>query len=121
MVDMLIQTLKSKIHRAAVTEVNVDYVGSITIDPALMDAAGIAEFEKVLVANITNGGRFETYAVNGKRNSGAICMNGAAAKLAKAGDMVIILAFALAEPDEKITPKMVLVDGKNRIVKLLNE
>lgn len=117
---MLIQTLKSKIHRATVTEADINYAGSIEIDTALMDAVGIAEFEKVLVANITNGQRFETYVIKGKRDSGRICINGAAAKLATAGDLVIIMAFALAEPNEKITPKIILANGKNGIAEVLS-
>lgn len=85
-----------------------------------MEAAGIVEFEKVLVANITNGQRFETYALKGKRSSGTICLNGAVARLASVGDTIIIFAFALAEPNEKIKPKIIVVDRKNMVAEVLN-
>lgn len=108
---------KSKIHRATVTEANVDYMGSITIDKDLMDLAGIFNGELVHVWNVANGNRFETYAIPGERGSGTICINGAAAHLCNPGDKVIIVSFVLT--DEDITPKMILVDEKNRFLKNL--
>ncbi len=112
---MRIRMLKSKIHRATVTDANLDYIGSITIDADLMDAAGICEYEKVLVANITSGTRHETYVITGDRGSGIICSNGAAAHLVKTGDKVIIMAFADFDQDEAANykPKIVLVDENN--------
>ena len=97
---MLITILKSKIHRVQVTEANLDYVGSITIDEDLMDAAGIVAGEKVQVVDNTNGARLETYTIPGRRGSGEICMNGAAAHLMHPGDTVIIMAYALMTPEE---------------------
>lgn len=97
---MLITILKSKIHRVQVTEANLDYVGSITIDEDLMDAAGIVAGEKVQVVDNTNGARLETYTIAGRRGSGAICMNGAAAHLIHPGDTIIIMAYALMTPEE---------------------
>lgn len=97
---MFIQVLKSKIHRVSVTEANLDYVGSITIDEDLMDASGIVSGEKVSVVDNTNGARLETYVIPGKRGSGCICMNGAAAHLMHVGDIVIIMAYALMTPEE---------------------
>lgn len=115
---MLIQVLKSKIHRAKVTQTELDYVGSITIDEDLMDAANIMEGEKVLVVNNNNGERLETYAIAGDRGSGMICLNGAAARKAAKGDIVIIIAFALMEPDEakKFTPSLVFPDQNNKAI-----
>ena len=97
---MLITILKSKIHRVRVTEANLDYVGSITIDEDLMDASGIVAGEKVQVVDNTNGARLETYNIPGRRGSGEICMNGAAAHLMHPGDTVIIMAYALVTPEE---------------------
>ena len=97
---MLIQVLKSKIHRVEVTEANRDYVGSITIDEDLMDAVGIVSGERVQVVDNTNGARLETYAIPGRRGSKCICMNGAAAHLMHVGDTVIIMAYALMTPEE---------------------
>ncbi len=104
--------LKSKIHRATVTDANADYVGSITIDRDLMERTDLRAGELVHVWNVTNGERFETYVMEGERNSGTICVNGAAARRVTVGDKVIICAFALT--DEPIVPKMVLVDDRNR-------
>lgn len=98
--SMLLNILKSKIHRVTVTEANLDYVGSITIDEALMEAANILSGERVQVVDNTNGARLETYVIPGKRNSGCICMNGAAAHLMQVGDTVIIMAYALMTPEE---------------------
>lgn len=114
---MNITMLKGKIHRATVIEAEVDYVGSITIDAELMEAAGIMEYEKVAVADITNGARLETYTIAGERGSGMICLNGAAAKLINKGDMVIIMAYADMTPEEarEYRPKVVFVDENNQI------
>lgn len=111
--------LRSKIHKATVTEANVDYVGSITIDEALLKKADLKEYEKVLVVDNTNGNRLETYVIRGEKNSGAICSNGAAAHLIRKGDEVIIMAFELANKPGK--PKNVLVDKNNRFVRYLKE
>ncbi len=97
---MFLTILKSKIHRVRVTQANLDYIGSITIDEDLMDAARIVSGEKVSVVDNTNGARLETYVIPGKRGSGVICMNGAAAHLIHEGDVVIIMAYALMTPDE---------------------
>lgn len=94
---MLIEILKSKIHRVSVTQANLNYVGSITIDEALMEAANIVEGEKVAIVNNNNGARFETYVIKGERNSGCVCLNGAAARLVSVGDIVIIIAYAQME------------------------
>lgn len=97
---MFLTILKSKIHRVQVTEADLDYIGSITIDEDLMDAAGIVAGERVQVVDNTNGARLETYTIPGQRGSGAICINGAAAHLVKPGDTVIIMAYALMTPEE---------------------
>lgn len=116
---MMRQMLKSKIHRATVTDANVDYEGSVTIDEQLMDAADLIQYEKVLLANITNGSRLETYAITGKWGSGVICANGAAALHNKVGDKILIMSFC-SLPDreaKKFHPKVVLVDAKNRQIR----
>lgn len=97
---MLIERLKSKIHCVRVTDANLNYIGSITIDAALMEAANIIEGEKVSIVNNNNGERFETYVITGDRNSGAICLNGAAARKVQAGDIIIIMSYALMDFDE---------------------
>ena len=109
---------KSKIHRAVVTEANLNYMGSITIDRDLMDAADILPNEKVQVVNNNNGARFETYVIEGARGSRTICLNGAAARLVQPGDSVIIITYAVMNDEECRTfqPKMVFVDDENRIV-----
>ncbi len=109
--------LKSKIHRACVTEVNIDYEGSITIDKKLMEEADILPYEQVQVLDINNGARFTTYAIEGE--SGEICLNGAAARLVTKGDTVIILSYCHVEDDEarNFTPKLVYVDAENAITK----
>lgn len=117
---MIIEILKSKIHRVHVTEANVDYVGSITIDESLMEAANIIRGEKVQVVNVTNGERLETYAIPGPRDSGVICLNGAAAHKASVGDIVIIISYAQMDFEEakSFTPNVVFPDtATNRIVK----
>lgn len=114
---MYLNMMKSKIHRATVTEANLNYMGSITIDRTLMDAAGILPHEKVLVVNNNNGARFETYVIEGQPDGGTVCLNGAAARLAQPGDTVIIITFALMDPEEAqgYTPKVVFVDEHNRV------
>lgn len=112
--------LKSKIHRATVTGADINYVGSITLDPELLEAADILPYEKVTVLNINTGARFETYAMAGERGSGVVCLNGAAARLAHRGDLVIILSYVDVEADARELnewqPKVVFVDSENRIV-----
>lgn len=114
---MLLKVLRAKIHRATITAAEVDYVGSITIDRDLIDASGLAVGECVLVADLTDGQRFETYVMEGPAGSGVICINGAAARLVRVGDMVIIMAFAYATDAEasELKPCVVLVDEKNLI------
>ena len=108
--------LKSKIHRATVTQAELDYVGSITIDESLMEAAGILEYQQVQVVDIDNGARFETYTIAGERNSGIICLNGAAARCAQKGDKVIIMAYCSLSPEEAAEhkPVVVFVDDENK-------
>ena len=110
--------LKGKIHRATITEANLHYQGSITIDADLMEASDLIEFEQVDVWNITNGNRFSTYTITGERGSGTVCINGAAAHKAKEGEMVIIASFGWMSEEEasRHQPKVVLVDEANRIV-----
>ncbi len=110
--------LKSKIHRARVTQCNVDYEGSITIDKDLMEAADLLLYEKVDVLNISNGARFHTYVIEGERGSGEICLNGAAARLVAKGDIVIILSYHVVTDDEAATatPRLVYVNSENRII-----
>lgn len=116
---MTVTMLKSKIHRATVTEAQVNYIGSVTVDTDLLEAAGILEYEKVQVVNITNGNRLETYTIAGKPGSGVICLNGAAAKLCSKGDKVIIMAYAQMDREEaeEFKPRVVFVDKENKIVK----
>lgn len=111
--------LKSKIHNATVTEANLKYVGSITIDEAIMKKAEIEEFEKVLVVDNTNGNRLETYVIKGVKNSGKICMNGAAAHLIKKGDEIIIMTFQLSK--KLIKPKIIIVDKTNNFIRFTKE
>ena len=117
---MNVNMLKSKIHRAIVTQAELDYVGSITIDKTLMESAGIMEYEKVLVVDVDNGNRLETYVIEGERDSGIICLNGAAARLVKTGDCVIIMAFCCLEEKELSdhSPIVVFVDEKNHISRI---
>lgn len=109
--------MRSKIHKATVTEARLDYVGSITIDVALMDAVGLWPGEKVLVVSNSSGARLETYTIAGERDSGAICMNGAAAHLIKPGDEIIIMGFELCE--RPIHPKVILAGHGNKAVRFL--
>lgn len=115
---MLLTIFKSKIHRATVTQAELNYIGSITIDEDLLDAAGIIVNEKVQVVNINNGERLETYVIKGERGSGTICLNGAAARKVEPGDMIIIIAYGHMTPEEAstFTPKLVFVDQDNKII-----
>ncbi len=115
---MLMSICKSKIHRATITEANLNYEGSLTIDSDLMKAAGIVPFEKVHVVNIANGNRLQTYAIEGKRGSGTICLNGAAARTGVVGDLIIIICYGLMDEKEAGTfvPKIVKVDKNNKII-----
>jgi aspartate 1-decarboxylase len=114
---LYITVLKSKLHRAVVTDADLNYVGSITIDEALMEAADIVPFEKVQVVNNNNGARFETYVIKGERGSGTICVNGAAARLVQKGDVVIILSYCSVSREEAadVRPTIVLLDEQNKI------
>lgn len=114
---MFLQIFKSKIHRARVTEANLNYVGSITIDEALMEAANLMEGERVQIVNNNNGERLETYVIKGERGSGQICLNGAAARKAEIGDVVIIIAYAWMTPEEAGTykPATVFPDENNQL------
>ena len=116
---MLIEVLKSKIHNASITEANLHYIGSVTIDEDLMDAAGLIENEKVHVLNINNGERLETYVIKGKRGSGDICLNGAAARKVIVGDVIIIMSFAQMDAGEAKTfkPKIIFPDtNTNKLI-----
>ena len=116
---MIIEVLKSKLHRAKVTQAELNYVGSITIDEDLMDAANIIANEKVQIVNNNNGARFETYVIRGERGTGTICLNGATARLAQVGDIVIIMSYAYMEMDEARNYKPILVfpDSDNKLIK----
>jgi aspartate 1-decarboxylase len=110
--------MKSKIHRVRVTEANLNYVGSITIDEDLMDKADILRNEKVQIVNNNNGNRFETYAIPGERGSGMVCLNGAAARLVHPGDIIIIITYGMFDRSEagKFNPKILFVNDKNKVV-----
>lgn len=112
--------LKSKIHRATITDANLHYMGSITVDRDLMDAANMLEYEKVAIVDINNGERFETYVIEGPRGSGAICLNGAAARKVAPGDLIIIISYAEFEEEEarRWEPTKVFVDANNRVSKI---
>lgn len=114
---MLVNMLKGKIHRATVKQAELHYVGSITIDPVLMETAGILEYEYVQIVDVENGNRFETYTIAGEPNSGMICLNGAAARQVAVGDHVIIMAYAQMTPEEakEHKPHVVFVDDENQI------
>jgi aspartate 1-decarboxylase len=120
---MLLNMFKGKIHRAFVTEANLNYVGSVTIDSTLLEAAGILPGEKVQIVNNNNGARLETYTIKGEANSGVICLNGAAARLVQPGDSVIIIAYTWLDQEEAKTfePKVVFVDENNKITETSNE
>ena len=115
---MKIELLKSKIHRATVTDANLDYIGSLTLDPILMQEANLNEYEKIHVLNITNGNRLVTYIIKGKRGSGEVCINGAAAHLVSRGDLVIVAAYCSVSEDEakSFQPTIVHVDNKNNVI-----
>lgn len=117
---MLLEFLNSKIHRATVTDANLEYVGSITIDEDLMNAAQMREWQKVEILNINNGERFQTYIIKGKAGSKEICINGAAARKAQKGDKIIIVSYAYLTYEEflSVEPKIVLLDDKNNIKEL---
>ena len=119
---MELTVLKAKIHRATVTQADLDYVGSITIDSNLLAESGIMEYEMVAIADIDNGSRFETYVIAGEAGSGIICLNGAAAKCVNVGDKVIIMAYAQMTPDEAKShkPTVLFVDDSNKIVRKAN-
>ncbi len=116
---MFVNVLKSKLHRVKVTQAELNYVGSITIDEDLMDAAGLLENEQVHIVNNNNGERLITYVIKGERGSGIICLNGAAARRAQVGDIVIIISYAMMTPDEVRThkPTVVFPDDNNRLVR----
>ena len=113
---MEIEVLKAKLHRIRVTEACLDYEGSLTLDPDDMEAVGILPYEKILCADVENGSRFETYAIAGARGSGVCCLNGAAARLGKVGDRLIVMAFGQFTPEEAAShqPKVVFLDERNR-------
>lgn len=115
---MLIEVFKSKLHRATVTEANLNYTGSITIDRDLMDAAEMLPHQKVQIVNVNNGARFETYIIEGKRGSGVICLNGPAARMVQVGDVVIVITYATMTPEEAKThePVVCILDENNRII-----
>lgn len=117
---MLRTMCKSKIHRATVTDANINYVGSITLDPDLMGAADIIPYERVQVVDVNNGSRLETYVIPGEKGTGEVCLNGAAARLVQTGDLVIIMSYALYSDEElrQFKPKVVFVDSENRPVRV---
>ncbi|HOC35009.1 MAG TPA: aspartate 1-decarboxylase [Ruminococcus flavefaciens] len=117
---MQISMLKSKIHRAVITQAELNYVGSVTIDEDLIDAAGLCEYEHVHIVNVNSGSRIETYVIAGERGSGVICLNGAAARAGQKGDPVIIMAYASMTTDEAKThrPKVVFVGDNNKMIRV---
>lgn len=119
---MNISMLKSKIHRAVITQAELDYIGSVTIDESLMEAAGLVEYEHVHIVNVNSGSRIETYVIAGERGSGVICLNGAAARAGQKGDPVIIMAYADMTPEEAAVnrPRVVFVDNSNAPVRVTN-
>lgn len=119
---MTVELLKGKIHRATVVQAELDYVGSITVDSDLLDAAGILEYEKVQIVDVNNGSRFETYTIAGERGSGMICLNGAAARCVSTGDKIILMCYAQFTPEEAAAhkPKVVFVDDHNHAVRVTN-
>lgn len=120
---MILTFLKAKIHRVKVSEANLNYVGSITIDPVLLEASGIHEYEQVHVVDVDNGNRLETYAIRGKPGSGEICLNGAAARMVHVGDRVIIMAYCQLTKEEinGHKPKVVFVDENNKILEIADK
>ncbi len=114
---MTISMLKAKIHRATVTQAELNYVGSITVDVELLEQSGIMEYERVHIVDINNGSRFETYTIAGERGSGVMCLNGAAARMVQTGDKIILMAYADVTPEEakEMKPTVVFVDDKNQV------
>ena len=114
--------LKAKIHRATVTQAELDHVGSITVDMDLLEQAGILEYEKVQIVDVNNGSRFETYTIAGERGSGVMCLNGAAARMVQTGDKIILMAYAQVTPEEasELRPTVLFVDEKNKVTKVTN-
>ena len=119
---MTINMLKAKIHRATVTQAELDYVGSITVDMDLLEQAGILEYEKVQIVDVNNGSRFETYTIAGERGSGVMCLNGAAARMVQTGDKIILMAYAQVTPEQasELRPTVLFVDEKNKVTKVTN-
>ena len=119
---MTITMLKAKIHRATVTQAELDYVGSITVDMDLLEQAGILEYEKVQIVDVNNGSRFETYTIAEERGSGVMCLNGAAARMVQTGDKIILMAYAQVTPEEasELRPTVLFVDEKNKVTKVTN-
>ena len=119
---MTITMLKAKIHRATVTQAELDYVGSITVDMDLLEQAGILEYEKVQIVDVNNGSRFETYTIAGERGSGVMCLNGAAARMVQTGDKIILMAYAQVTPEEEseLRPTVLFVNEKNKVTKVTN-
>ena len=120
---MLLNMFKGKLHRATVTQADINYVGSVTIDSDLLEQSGILPGEKVQIVNLHNGERFETYTIKGDAGSGVICINGAAARLVQVGDKVVIIAYALMDEDEakSFLPNVLVLDDRNRIVRVKHE
>lgn len=119
---MTITMLKAKIHRATVTQAELNYVGSITVDMDLLEQAGILEYEKVQIVDVNNGSRFETYTIAGERGSGVMCLNGAAARMVQTGDKIILMAYAqvMLEEASELRPTVLFVDEKNKVTKVTN-
>ena len=119
---MTITMLKAKIHRATVTQAELDYVGSITVDMDLLEQAGILEYEKVKIVDVNNVSPFETYTIAGERGSGVMCLNGAAARMVQTGDKIILMAYAQVTPEEasELRPTVLFVDEKNKVTKVTN-
>ena len=119
---MTITMLKAKIHRATVTQAELDYVGSITVDMDLLEQAGILEYEKVQIVDVNNGSRFETYTIAGERGSGVMCLNGAAARMVQTGDKIILMAYAQVTPEEasELRPTVLFVNEKNKVPTVTN-
>jgi aspartate 1-decarboxylase len=120
---MLLSMFKGKLHRATVTQADLNYVGSVTIDAELLEKSGILPGEKVQIVNLNNGERFETYTIRGEAGSGVVCLNGAAARLVQVGDKVIIIAYALMDAEEAKTfqPNVLVLDEKNRVIRIKHE
>jgi aspartate 1-decarboxylase len=120
---MLLNMFKGKLHRATVTQADLSYVGSVTIDAELLEKSGILPGERVQIVNLNNGERFETYTIKGEAGSGVICINGAAARLVQVGDKVIIIAYALMDENEAKTfqPNVLILDDKNRVARIKHE